>query len=110
MALTKCRECGAEISTEAAVCPKCGIQSPALGTVVVDTTTTTSPSARERVIHERIVREPVSDAELARSRGGAAKAVAVVLVLILVVAGLAWYFGYLHIAGLPQPRQVQVKY
>ncbi|WP_233881015.1 zinc ribbon domain-containing protein [Paraburkholderia flagellata] len=28
MALKKCRECGAEVSEQAKVCPKCGIQNP----------------------------------------------------------------------------------
>lgn len=107
MAMTKCRECGTEVSTAAAVCPKCGIQNPALGAVVE---TRTGPGVGERVIHERVVREPVSEAELARGRSSPAKAVAVVIVLLLVAAALAWYFGYLNIAGLPQPRQVQVKY
>ncbi len=110
MAMTRCRECGAEVSTVAAVCPKCGIKDPALGTVVVDTTTTTASGQPERVIHERVIREPVSAAELNRGRGGAGKAVAIVLLIIIVAAGLAWYFGYLNIAGLPQPHQVQVKY
>lgn len=31
MALTKCKECGAEISTEASRCPKCGYKSPFSG-------------------------------------------------------------------------------
>lgn len=32
MAMTKCRECGTEISDEAKNCPKCGIKNPAGGT------------------------------------------------------------------------------
>jgi len=29
MALKPCRECGKQVSTEAATCPKCGVSSPA---------------------------------------------------------------------------------
>ena len=31
MALLPCRECGEQVSTEAATCPRCGIPSPAGG-------------------------------------------------------------------------------
>lgn len=31
MALVPCRECGAQISTEAATCPRCGVSNPTSG-------------------------------------------------------------------------------
>ena len=30
MAMVRCRECGGEVSSEAAICPHCGIRDPAV--------------------------------------------------------------------------------
>jgi len=32
MAMTKCKECGQDVSTKAKTCPNCGVRDPALGT------------------------------------------------------------------------------
>jgi hypothetical protein len=105
MALVRCRECGSDVSSEATVCPKCGAKNPAIATDVASAAATPI-AGRERVIHERVVREPVSDAEIARNEartGGAGRVIGALIILALIALAAAWYFGYLHINGLPQP-------
>ncbi|MDA1380491.1 zinc ribbon domain-containing protein [Plesiomonas shigelloides subsp. oncorhynchi] len=34
MAMTKCRECGKDVSTEAKVCPHCGVENPGIASAV----------------------------------------------------------------------------
>ncbi len=36
MAVVRCRECGGEVSTQAAVCPHCGIGNPAMAAAGAD--------------------------------------------------------------------------
>lgn len=84
MALTYCRECGGEVSSEAVVCPHCGLENPG-GPARVRTD-------EERAADERVVVEPVVREE----RGsGAGKTIAIVLLVALVALALAWYFGLL---------------
>ena len=66
MSMTRCRECGAEVSTAAAVCPHCGVRDPA------------SASAREPHMHHR------------RRGGRAGWIVALLLLLVLAILFLLW--------------------
>jgi hypothetical protein len=74
MALARCRECGGDVSSEAVVCPHCGIRDPAVAA---------APGAAR---HARPVDPPP------RRRGGKAGWM-VALLLFLVLAALfgLWY-------------------
>jgi uncharacterized membrane protein YdbT with pleckstrin-like domain len=51
MALASCRECGREVSTEAATCPQCGVPSPTREPAAIDAPTAEA-TADEDVIYE----------------------------------------------------------
>ena len=61
MALVSCRECGQQVSTEAAICPYCGASHPA-----------TTPEVRKRTLKRRI--------EIGLG----------ILALMILVGGIAW--------------------
>jgi hypothetical protein len=88
MAIVRCRECGKEVSTEAAICPHCGVREP--GAAVA------AGAARHAHGHERATREPLHDRHdipvVQRRRGGRAGWM-VALLLLLVLAALfgLWY-------------------
>lgn len=50
MAMTKCKECGSEVSSEAATCPHCGIAAPALTTAQKAQVVQFSAFARSRAL------------------------------------------------------------
>lgn len=76
MAIVRCRECGKEVSTEAAICPHCGVRDPGGA----------AAAGRARHAHADDVHRPV------RRRGGKAGWM-VALLLFLVLAALfgLWY-------------------
>lgn len=75
MALTRCPECGGEVSTGAATCPHCGY------------------AFRDRVVEEPVREETV----VVEKRGGGCGGVIAALVIILLLAlAAAWYFGIVH--------------
>ena len=86
MALAHCRECGGEVSSEAVVCPHCGIRDPAVA----------AARAGTRVHQDdRVTRGPIPVERAhpaARRRGGRAGWM-VALLLFLVLAALfgLWY-------------------
>lgn len=76
MAMTRCRECGENVSTEAAACPHCGATNPA-GASAADP------------------RHPAGVATRRRVRGGW-RTTALLLALILVALFGVWYSGIVH--------------
>jgi hypothetical protein len=76
MALARCRECGGDVSSEAVVCPHCGIRDPAVG------------AAPGRAHHGR-AEQPYPPV---RRRGGRAGwMVALLLLLVLLALFGLWY-------------------
>ena len=78
MAMARCRECGGEVSSEAVVCPHCGIRDPAVAV---------APGATRQAHTDHAVPPPH-----VRRRGGRAGWM-VALLLLLVLAALfgLWY-------------------
>ena len=91
MALTYCRECGGEVSSEAVVCPHCGLENPS-GPARTRTAEERAADDRELARSEAVVREPVVVQE---RKSGAGRTIALLLLLVLVALALAWYFGLL---------------
>jgi hypothetical protein len=99
MAMVRCRECGREVSSEAAVCPHCGVRDPA-GAVAVHAAHTADPRhGTDRVhgvpVHDGRDHVPVHhdrDHVPVRRKGGRAGWI-VALLLLLVLAALfgLWY-------------------
>lgn len=75
MAIARCRECGADVSSEAVVCPRCGISNPAAA--VAD---------RDPRTHGVVDRHPARR----RVRGGW-RTTALLLLLVLVALFALWY-------------------
>lgn len=75
MAMARCRECGGEVSSEAVVCPHCGIRDPAVA----------AAPAGSRPVRPDYV-EPVP-----RRRGRGGWMVAFLLLLVLLALFGLWY-------------------
>jgi uncharacterized OB-fold protein len=79
MALTKCRECGKEVSTDTVTCPHCG---------VVDPSGSGRPAPEPKVIEKHTV--------VHKRGGGFARFLLwIILIVFLAVFG-AWSLGILH--------------
>ncbi|MBW3571067.1 MAG: hydrogenase maturation nickel metallochaperone HypA [Gemmatimonadetes bacterium] len=76
MSMVRCRECGGEVSTEAVVCPHCGIRDPAVAG---------APAAARHA--------PAAhpDAHPRRRGGRAGWMVALLLLLVLLALFALWY-------------------
>ena len=84
MALTYCRECGGEVSSEAVLCPHCGLKNPAGPARVLDADQRAARDATE-------VRRPMI--HTGRPKRGPLLLVILLVVVVALVA--AWYLGYL---------------
>ncbi len=76
MAMVRCRECGKEVSSQAAVCPHCGIGEPA-----------GAGRGHAGVRHDSARHEPVAH----RGRGGGGWKLAILLLLVLLALFGLWY-------------------
>ena len=76
MAIARCRECGGEVSSEAVVCPHCGIRDPAVAV------------AAGRGRHAQ-----AGHAEPVRRRGGKAGWVVAFLLLLVLLALFGLWYG-----------------
>ncbi len=83
MALTACRECGREVSTEAVNCPHCGAPRPAAASAAVPSAA--APSADR-------VAPPVE-----RRRGSGIGTIVAVVLALAAVAAVLWYFGLIDL-------------
>lgn len=92
MAIVRCRECGGDVSSEAVVCPHCGIRDPAVAPAHAPHATHTGARVHD---HDGVTRGPLPVERAyppARRRGGRAGWI-VALLLLLVLAALfgLWY-------------------
>ena len=78
MSMVRCRECGGEVSSQAAVCPHCGVAEPA-GVIANDGV------RRHDTVGRAGVHEPV------RRRGGGGWKLAIFLLLVLLALFALWY-------------------
>ena len=102
MALTKCRECGKDVSTDAATCPHCGVADPGgTGQPVADRTVKVEerPVDRTVKVEERPVDRTVRVEErpvIAKRGGGFARFLLWVILIIFLVVLAAWYLDVLN--------------
>ena len=101
MALTRCRECGKDVSTDAATCPHCGVADPG-GTraAVAERTVPVAdrPVKRRVKVEERPVERTVVEERpvVIKKGGGFARFLLwIILIMFLAVLG-AWFFGVLN--------------
>jgi hypothetical protein len=86
MAIARCRECGADVSSEAVVCPRCGISNPAAAVADRD------PRTQPVDAHLRPAPHGVVDRHPARRRvRGGWRTTALLLLLVLVALFALWY-------------------
>lgn len=81
MAMVPCRECGGSVSSEAALCPHCGIREPA-GAV--------AGHAHDRA-HAGPAHDPRDRAPVRRRGGKTGWMVAFLLLLVLLALFALWY-------------------
>ena len=84
MALTYCRECGGEVSSEAVLCPHCGLKNPG-GPARVDTDDHTA--ARDATEVRRPMIQP--------ARANRAPMLWIIIGVVVIGLIAAWYLGYL---------------
>ena len=82
MAMVPCRECGGSVSSEAALCPHCGIREPA-GAVA-------GGHGHDRA-HAGPVHDPRDHAPVRRRGGKTGWMVAFLLLLVLLALVALWY-------------------
>ena len=89
MAIVRCRECGGDVSSEAVVCPHCGIRDPAAAV---------APAGAGARVHDRdrvagAHAHPAEAHPIVRRRRGGRAGWIVALLLLLVLAALfgLWY-------------------
>jgi hypothetical protein len=87
MSITRCRECGGDVSSEAVVCPHCGIRDPAAAVAPAGAGARVQERDRAAGVHPNPQAHPI-----VRRRGGRAGWM-VALLLLLVLAALfgLWY-------------------
>ena len=90
MSMVRCRECGGEVSSQAAVCPHCGISEPAQG-VAADAAhrhgTVAGVRGHESVRGHDHVHPPV------RRKGGKAGWMMALLLLLVLLALFGLWYG-----------------